>query len=151
MYGRKIWAVVSLLGLFGFWSCGTTDVDAEPTITVQALGTIESPGDKIFYTGSSIHVEAVITAPARIQKIELEVQQKSGYGNYTFRQEYIDEYAGKKSVPLFHDHSVLPEDLALGDYLFQLKVTDRNGRAALYEADVTVKAGNGEGGGHVHE
>lgn len=113
--------------------------------------TEEPAGGTILYTGYPIHLEAKIKAPGLIRKINLEMRQKSGYGNFWISKEFTTSYAGLKEIATFHDHPVVAEDFALGEYTFELKVTDQNGKVGTVEADVTVKAGDGQGGGHIHD
>lgn len=127
------------------------DISSAPTVEIIHLGTHDSPDDRILYTGVPIHLEARINAPGLIRKIELEIRQKGGYGNHTITKEYTGSYVGLKEVPSFHDHPDLVEDIALGDYAFQLKVTDQNGEVGAVAADVIIKSGDGEGGEHHHD
>ncbi len=122
-----------------------------PAIQLLQLGSAQFVDDRTLYTGQEAHFEAKIIAPAAVRKIELEIRQKSGYGNYSFTKEYTTPYSGQTAIADFHDYPLLPEDLALGDYSFQLKVTDTQGQIGKVESDVTMKAGDGSGGGgHVH-
>lgn len=151
----KIWGTALLIGLTpGFLlSCSQED-DADPTaptIRIIHLGTHESPDDRIFYTGVPIHLEADIKAPGLIQKIELEILQKSGYGNHKVKKEYTGSYVGQKEVPGFYEHADLLDEVALGEYSVQLKVTDQQGKTGSVYDIVTIRSGDGQGGEHNHD
>ncbi|RQP10182.1 DUF4625 domain-containing protein [Parapedobacter defluvii] len=153
MNRKTLWGVLILLNLswIALSSCSKEDdvKPAAPKIELIHLGTHDSPDDRIIYR-NEIHFEAKITAEALIQKINLEIIQKSGYGTYSFTKEYTGDYTGQKEIAAFHDHPTLAEDAPIGDYLFRLTVTDQQGQAVSIEEDVTVKVGEG-GGEHEHE
>ncbi len=151
----KIWVTTLLISQIPgfFFSCNQDDGadPTAPTIKIIHLGTHESPDDRVFYTGVPVHLEADIKAPGLIQKIELEIRQKSGYGNHTVTKEYTGSYVGLKEVPGFYEHADLLEDVALGEYSLQLKVTDQQGKTGSVYDIVTIRAGDGQGGEHNHD
>lgn len=155
MIKKTLWVLILLAGtsLGGLSSCSKDGtVKPDPSLVLVHLGTNEdSPDVRTLYTGEPVHFEVKISAPGLIQKIDLEIRQKSGYGNYTIKKEYTTGYVGLKEIRSFQDQLDLVEDMALGDYAFELKVTDQNGRVGSIESNVTIKSGDGEGGGHQHE
>jgi hypothetical protein len=149
---KSLWnflLVGALLLLFS--SCSKEkEKPAAPTIEVVHLGIHEAEEDGIFYLGEEGHFEVNIKAPGRIKKIELEIDQESGYGIFSLSKVYEGDYVGKKEVPGFQDYPVIPEGEPIGAYSFHLKVTDQEGQVASLDEPITVKAGDGSGE-HEHE
>lgn len=150
------WGTLLILsiGLFTISSCSKDKEDpkpAAPTIKLNKLGTHEEPESKVYHINEGGHFEADITAPGLIQKINLEINQVSGYGTYSFKKEYTGDYAGQKEVLAFHDHPLIPEGSPIGEYVFRIIVTDQLGQVGTIESPLTVKVAEGEGGEHEHE
>ncbi|GAB3431606.1 DUF4625 domain-containing protein [Niabella aquatica] len=143
--------LLSGIGLLTFASCKKdgTDKPAAPTIQLLHLGTHANPDNRIFHLGEENHFEANISAPGLVEKIEVIVQQKSGYGTYSNTKEYKGDYVGQKNVEGFHDHPVIPAGQAIGEYRFTIRVTDQAGQVSKVEETIDVQASDG-GGGHEH-
>ena len=135
-----------------FSACSKDDAKpAPPTIEVIHLGIDDGVTDNIFYLGEEGHFEVNIKAPARIEKIDLEIRQESGYGNYTITKTYTGEYVGKKEALGFQDYPVIPNGQGIGTYSFHLKVTDQQGQVASIDQNITVEVGDGTDTGHHHD
>ena len=124
---------------------------AAPTIEIVHLGIDDGVTDNIFYIGEEGHFEVNINAPGRIEKIEVEIRQESGYGNYTITKTYTGEYVGKKEVRGFADYPVIPEGEGIGAYSFHLKVTDQQGQTVSVDRNITVEVGDGTTPIHQHD
>ncbi len=149
-----LWHIAALLcvNVFLFSSCSKEDAKpAAPTIEIVHLGIDDGVTDNIFYLGEEGHFEVNINAPGRIEKIDLEIRQASGYGNFTITNTYTGEYVGKKEVLGFQDYPVIPEGQGIGAYSFHLKVTDQQGQAVSVDRNITVEVGDGTNPGHEHD
>ncbi len=149
-----LWHIATLLcvNVFLFSSCSKEDEKpAVPTIEIVHLGIDDGVTDNIFYIGEEGHFEVNINAPGRIEKIDLEIRQASGYGNFTITNTYTGEYVGKKEVRGFQDYPVIPEGQGIGVYSFNLKVTDQQGQVASVDRNITVEVGDGTNPGHEHD
>jgi hypothetical protein len=153
MYKKSLVGMTVLICFaFLFISCTKEDgITGNPTVKILHLGTHASPDDRYFYTGIPIHIDAKITAPGIVKKIELEVLQKTGYGNFNIKQVYTDPYAGQTEIASFYEHPDVAADFPIGEYLFLLRVTDQAGLVGTARADVTIKPGEGHEGGHNHD
>ncbi len=116
---------------------------APPSITDFELGYNNS---KIFERGSDLHFEANIVAPAKIDRIIVEIHfegdhKKSGLKTEVgFEWEFdytYTSYNGLKNVNL-HKHIEIPEDAKAGDYHFHLMVIDMDGNVAEVESDFEI-------------
>lgn len=148
------WCIAAFLGgnLFLFSSCSKENAKpAPPTIEVVHLGIYDAASDGIFYLGEEGHFEVNITAPGRIEKIDLEIHQESGYGLYTLTHTYTGEYVGKKEVRGFQDYPIIPLGQAIGAYSFHLKVTDQQGQVTSLDRNITVEVSDGTNPGHQHD
>lgn len=140
------------MSLLLFSSCSKDEAKpAAPTLEVVHLGSHDAPDEGVFYLGEEGHFEVNIKAPGLIEKIELEIRQESGYGTFSLKKEYKEDYVGQKEILGFHDHPVIPEGQAIGAYSFHLKVTDQKGQVASLDANVTVQPGDGTSGEHEHD
>ncbi|MCO5239643.1 MAG: DUF4625 domain-containing protein [Chitinophagaceae bacterium] len=148
------WHIAALLcvNVFLLSSCSKENAKpAAPTIEIVHLGIDDGITDNIFYIGEEGHFEVNITAPARIEKIDLEIRQESGYGNFTITKTYTGEYVGKKELRGFQDYPVVPEGQGIGAYSFHLKVTDQQGQVTSVDRSITVEIGDGTHPGHQHD
>lgn len=144
--------VLSSATLFLFSSCSKeAEKPAAPSIEIVHLGIDDGVTDNIFYIGEEGHFEVNINAPGRIEKIDLEIHQESGYGNFTIIKTYTGENVGKKEVRGFADYPVIPEGEGIGAYSFHLKVTDQQGQATSVDRNITVEVGDGTAPVHQHD
>lgn len=151
---RLLWSVFLLFGVatFLFSSCSKEDAKpSAPTIEVIHLGIDDGITDNIFYVGEEGHFEVNINAPGRIEKIDLEIRQESGYGNFTITKTYAGEYVGKKELRGFEDFPIIPEGQGIGLYSFHLKVTDQLGQVASIDDNITVAVSDGTTPPHQHD
>lgn len=148
------WHIAALLSvnIFLLSSCSKENAKPPaPTIEIVHLGIDDGITDNIFFIGEEGHFEVNITAPARIEKIDLEIRQESGYGNFTITKTYTGEYVGKKELRRFQDYPVVPQGQGIGAYGFYLKVTDQQGQVSSVNRTITVEIGDGTSPGHQHD
>lgn len=155
MKSNTIWwhaTILLMVSVFPFLSCSKENPKpASPVIEVVHLGVYDAERDGIFYLGEEGHFEVNITAPGRIEKIDLAIHQESGYGLYTFTTTYTGEYVGKKEVRGFQDYPVIPLGQAIGAYSFHLKVTDHQGQVTSLDRNINVEVSDGNNPGHQHD
>lgn len=129
-------AFALVTGLF-FTSCNKDeDTVSKPVITEMELGTSNS---HIGVIGSDLHVEAEVTAEAKISKIEVLIHQEDNSNAWTSDSVYT-EFEGLKNTT-FHKHIDIPLTVAAGAYCFHFIVTDENGQQSSIEIeDLTIQA-----------
>lgn len=146
----KILALVWMTGFF-FSSCTKEEIKlAAPTIELVHVGSHDMHDESIFYLGEEGHFEVNILAPAGIDKIDLEIRQISGYATFSLTKTYQEGYTGKKELSAFQDYPLIPVGEGIGNYNFQLKVTDLKGQITTVEKEVTVELREGEPVEHQH-
>lgn len=141
-----------LLLLVGLWfsACSKKgEKPAAPTIEVIHIGTHDLQSEGLFYLGEDAHFEVNINAPARVEKIDLEINQVSGYATFRLTKTYQGEYVGKKQILSFQDYPQIPLGEAIGTYNFRLSVTDQQGQVGSINKEITVDMR--EGGPIEHE
>lgn len=128
-------AITFAAGLF-FTSCNKDDDPyAKPVISNIELGTSNS---HIGVIGSDLHVEAEVTAEAKISKIEVLIHQEENSETWTYDSVYT-EFAGLKNT-IFHKHVSIPLSTVPGTYCFHFIVTDEEGQQSSVEIeDLTLK------------
>jgi hypothetical protein len=131
----KLW-IVGLLATGFLFSCkkdkGLTPEEA--AITVKEVGLNNS---KIAYSGNDLHIDATVTAPAKIVNIKVQITlAESNYG-WDFVKTYTGAYAGSKNAD-FHEHIDVPESARAGTYTLLIIVTDELGRKTQAKADFTI-------------
>lgn len=146
-----LWSVAIFLGfnLFVFSSCKKEDQTPAPTITLKKLGTHAEPQSKMFHLDEGGHFEADISAPGLVKKIELQINQVSGYATYSYKEEFTGDYVGRNEVESFHSHPVIPSGAPIGDYIFKIIVTDQLGQVGFVESELQVMSSDDPT--HVHE
>ncbi len=119
-----------------FTSCDKDDeVISKPVISGVELGTSNG---HIGIVGSDLHVEAEVTAEAKISKIEVLIHQEDNHNAWTFDSVYI-EFEGLKNTT-FHKHIDIPLTVAAGTYCFHFIVTDESGQQSSVEIeDLTIQ------------
>ena len=129
-------AFAIVTGLF-FTSCNKDDDTVpKPVISEMELGTSNS---HIGIIGSDLHVEAEVTAEAKISKIEVLIHQEDNNDAWTFDSVYT-EFEGLKNTT-FHKHIDIPLTVDTGTYCFHFIVTDQNGQQSSIEIeDLTIQA-----------
>jgi hypothetical protein len=129
-------AFAIITGLF-FTSCKKDDDSvAKPVISELELGLDNS---KIGIIGSDLHVEAEVTAEAKISKIEVLIHQEDNSDAWTSDSVYT-EFEGLKNTT-FHKHIDIPLTVAAGTYCFHFIVTDKDGQQSSIEIeDLTIQA-----------
>lgn len=155
MKSNTIWwyaTALLMVNILLFSSCSKENaLPAPPTIEVVHLGVYDAESDGIFYLGEEGHFEVNISAPGRIEKIDLEIHQESGYGLYTLTNTYTGEYVGKKEVSGFQDYPIIPLGQAIGAYSFHLRVTDQQGQVTTLDRNINVEVSDGNNPGHQHD
>ncbi|MBP7210539.1 MAG: DUF4625 domain-containing protein [Bacteroidia bacterium] len=126
----------TVTGLF-LTSCNNDDDPfAKPVISELELGLSNS---KIGIIGSDLHVEAEVTAEAKISKIEVLIHQEDNSDGWTSDSVY-NEFEGLKNTT-FHKHIDIPLTVAAGTYCFHFIVTDESGQQSSIEIeDLTIQA-----------
>lgn len=122
-------AAVAVLGLS---SC---DKEKDPpTISDTEVGEGNS---KTATIGGTLHMDAKIDAPGKIDKITVDLHPESGSGD-DIEAEYTS-YAGQLNAD-FHEDLPIPSTATAGEYHFHLTVTDEEGQSKSFEADVDIQA-----------
>lgn len=149
---HRFLGLLVLATLFLISSCNKEDrLPALPSIDIVHLGVHDAEHEGVFFLGEEGHFEVNISAPGGIEKIDLEILQKSGYGNFTLTHTYTGDYTGKQEVIGFQDYPLIPEGQGIGIYRFRLQVTDLRGQTAVINRDITVEPGRDDRGEHMHE
>lgn len=104
-------------------------VAGAPEITITEVGAGNSMTATV---GGEMHLEASITAPKKIAKIEVELHNSAaGYEKViTFTGKYLGETATD-----FHEHIAIPADAPSGEYHIHFTVTDAEGNATTEEVE----------------
>jgi len=137
MNTRVLLVAITFAACLLFFSCNKDDDPiAKPVISDIELGTNNS---HVGVIGSDLHVEAEVTAVAKISKIEVLIHQEDNSSAWTFDSVYT-EFAGLKNTT-FHKHIDIPFTVAAGTYCFHFIVTDEDGQQTSIEIeDLTIQA-----------
>ncbi|HMR18739.1 MAG TPA: DUF4625 domain-containing protein [Sphingobacterium sp.] len=135
---RKFSTIVFVLfiTLLSFSSCQKKDnpISKAPVATLTEVG---SNNEHTAYIGGDLHIEALISAEASIQKIELEIHHENG-GSFEFGETYTEgKYIGVREAE-FHEHINVPVNAPLGEYHLHLIVIDKQGQTTTAEAELTM-------------
>lgn len=137
MNTRVLLVAITFAACLLFFSCNKDDDPiAKPVISDIELGTNNS---HVGVIGSDLHVEAEVTAEAKISRIEVLIHQEDNSSAWTFDSVYT-EFAGLKNTT-FHKHIDIPFTVAAGTYCFHFIVTDEDGQQTSIEIeDLTILA-----------
>lgn len=128
-------------------SCTKNNDLAKPVINELQLGLDNSHTGSI---GGGLHVEAEVTAEAKISKIEVLIHQEDNSRAWASDSVYT-EFAGLKNT-MFHKHIDIPLTAAAGTYCFHFTVTDEDGQQTSVEIeDLTIQASADTAGTHTAE
>lgn len=133
-YSRLLWVSVSLI--FAFASCSKDDKENIPAPAISNTE-IGSDNSKIGYAGNDIHIEANITAPAKIANIKVSIHPE-GVSEWQFDSTYAEGYTGLLNAE-FHEHIEIPSKAALGHYHLHITITDQNGKSTKIDDEIEVK------------
>lgn len=134
---KKNVIIIATALVMGFFmtSCENETV-SKPVISELELGLGNS---LVGIIGSDLHVEAEVTAEARISKIEVLIHQEDNSDAWTFDSVYT-EFAGLKNTT-FHKHIDIPLTVTAGTYCFHFIVTDEDGQQTAIEIeDLTIQS-----------
>ncbi|MDD4636293.1 MAG: DUF4625 domain-containing protein [Bacteroidales bacterium] len=136
MNTKTIAVVLAASCMVLFSSCDKDEeVISKPVINGVELGTSNS---HIGIIGSDLHVEAEVTAKAKINKIEVLIHQEDNDNAWTFDRIYT-EFRGLKNTT-FHKHIDIPLTVADETYCFHFIVTDESGQQSSIEIeDLTIQ------------
>ncbi|MFA5574222.1 MAG: DUF4625 domain-containing protein [Brumimicrobium sp.] len=131
----KILMIATVLGLT-FTSCKKDEI--EPGVNAPTISNAEFGHDnnKTAMVGGDLHIEAVISAPGKIDNIKVELHPESGSA-WEFSQIYKDEFDGLLNAT-FHKHIAIPTDATPGEYHLHFVVTDKNGKQTSTEAHIDI-------------
>lgn len=134
---KTIAVILAALVIIFLNSCKKDDeLVAKPVISEIELGMGNS---HIGVIGSDLHVEAEVTAEAKISKIEVLIHQEENNDAWTSDSVYT-EFVGLKNTT-FHKHIDIPLTVDAGTYCFHFIVTDEDGQQSSIEIeDLTIQA-----------
>ncbi len=112
--------------------------DKEEVLPAPSLSDVEigSGNNKTGYAGGDIHLEAQITAPAKIASVRVSIHPEEGAG-WEFDSTYTEGFAGLLNAE-FHKHIHIPAEAATGEYHLHMVVTDQLGKTAQVESDIEI-------------
>lgn len=113
--------------------------DDDPVLAPPAMSDIEigSGNSKIGYAGGDIHVEAKITAPAKLASVTVTITPQEGTG-WGIDTTYTEGFTGLLNAEL-HEHIDIPAEAPTGNYNLKIIVTDQAGKKTETAAVVEIK------------
>lgn len=133
---KSIAYAITFISLLSFTSCNKDNDNSgldKPEIKSLEIGMNDN---HIGTIGGDLHLEAHITAEAKIEKIEVELHAEDGSGD-EIETEFLN-FKGQKNAT-FHEHIEIPASTTAGEYHFHFKVIDQEGQTSSMEADVEIK------------
>ncbi len=132
---KNIVIVILLLGLISSISCKKNKDEkiSKPAIKLIELGYNNSKKVRI---GSDLHIDAEIEAEGKINSIFIEIHPESSGLTWHF-DTVFNEYKGLKNVD-FHKHIYIPQNAQVGQYHFDLKVSDMEGQQSEIGSPLTI-------------
>lgn len=126
--------MIALFAIVLFAACSKD----EPELAAPSLSDIEigSDNNKTGYAGGDIHIEAMITAPAKIASVKLSIHPETGTG-WEFDSTYTEGFAGQLNAE-FHKHIHIPVEAATGEYHLHFVVTDQKGKTVSLEEEIEI-------------
>ncbi len=145
--GKFLMAIMLITGIF-YTSCQKEETP-KPEIISFELGHENS---KKAYIGSSLHIDAEILAPGKIDRIKVEIHfegahdEKSAFAGtdeegWEFDSVYT-EFSGLKNT-VFHKDIPIPEFAEEGDYHFHFSATDMEGNQTYIDEELEILHGEG--------
>ncbi len=133
---RSIQSYIALFAVILF--AAACSKDKEEVLAPPSLSDVEigSGNNKTGYAGGDIHIEAEITAPAKIASVKVSIHPEAGSG-WEFDTTYTEGFAGLLNAEL-HKHIHIPAEAPTGDYHLDIVVTDQQGRTASVESDIVI-------------
>lgn len=107
----------------------TVPAEGSPEVTITEVGEDDS---KTAVAGDELHLDADITAPLKINGIEVELHNSDA--GYEFTSTFTGKYLGETSAH-FHEHIEVPADAPVGEYHLHFTVTDAEGNATTEEVE----------------
>lgn len=104
-------------------------VEGAPAITFTEVGEGNS---KKAVVGGEMHLEAEISAPKKIAKVEVELHNTAAKYEKVF--DFTEDYIGQTEAK-FHEHLQIPADAPAGEYHIHFTVTDAAGNSTTEEAE----------------
>ena len=132
---RNVPIVIALTLGATLGSCTKEETDpqvAKPTINLKELGLGNS---HMADRGDELHIEADIVAEGKISKVMIELHNESGSGDEV--EEEFTGLAGLKNAE-FHDHIMIPANIAAGEYHFHMTVIDQEGQSTSIDDEVEI-------------
>lgn len=104
-------------------------VEGSPVINITEAGENNS---KTAVVGGEMHLEAEISAPKKIDNIEVELHNtEAKYEKvFTFKEKYLGQAEAH-----FHEHLQIPADAPAGEYHIHFTVTDAEGNSTTEEVE----------------
>lgn len=141
----RFFALIAFTGLV-LQSCN--DDDDDPAIAAPVISNFEygegssHSDDQVAYKGSDIHMEANITAEAKVSSISLEIHSHEATpADGEVEWDYEHTYTDAKYLvinPTFHEHVDVPTNIPAGEYHIVLTVTDELGNSTEVEGHVHI-------------
>ncbi|MBR1706200.1 MAG: DUF4625 domain-containing protein [Bacteroidales bacterium] len=118
------------------------DKPAQPAAPTIQLTEVGHDNNRQAVQGDDMHLEATVTAPGLIKRIDVEIHQEGG--SFKIEQAWTEgKYIGVKNTE-FHEHIDIPAEAPLGACHLHFTVSDQKGQTATAEASVQVVANTGE-------
>jgi len=128
---------ISMAAIAAHCVCSCTNAPT-PTITLEA----PEEGSE-FYPGNDIHFSAILEDSRGLVSYQIEVNcisedENNSLDAVPFSYQDTWELSNEKEAYLHHHDVIIPQDAALGRYLFTLSCTNRAGKEARVSVNVGI-------------
>lgn len=131
---QKLKKTLLVIAFASFVISCTKEEIAVPVINDFELGINNS---NIGYIGTEIHIEALIEAEGKIDKVKIQIHPENAPGSTWVENLEYTEFSGLKNSE-FHKHLAIPSSATAGTYHFHFIVIDQMGVATELERDLQV-------------
>lgn len=142
MKTKFILPVLAFIALIMFNSC--EEEIAKPKITLHELGEGEIHGNEhTVAAGSDLHIDAEIEAEGKIQTVQVLIHPEGEHVEGEHEEFEIDttytKFVGLKNAE-FHEHIEIDDHAEVGEYHFDIIVTDQEGNQVSAERELEILA-----------